>query len=57
LAVLLSGIAGAFYVMRRLARRYTHARLAAWPQYALLAAFSVAYLVMFLLPMNPRHGH
>lgn len=56
-AVLLLGIAGAFYVMRKLARRYAPARRAAWSQYALLTAFSVAYLVMFLLPMNPRHRH
>jgi ferredoxin len=57
LAVLLAGIAAAFYVMRKLARRYASTRQAAWPQYALLAVFSLAYLVMFLLPMNPRHGH
>ena len=56
-AVLLLGIAGAFYVLRRLARRYIPTPRAAWPQFALLTAFSVAYLVMFLLPMNPRHGH
>jgi hypothetical protein len=57
LAVLLLGIAGACYVLRRLARRYVPNTRAAWPQFALLTVFSVAYLIMFLLPMNPRHGH
>ncbi len=57
LAVLLLGIAGAFCVLRRLALRYAPTPRAAWPQFALLTLFSAAYLVMFLLPMNPRHGH
>lgn len=55
--VLLVGVAGAFYVLYRLGRRYGSTPWAFWPQFVLLAAFSLAYMVMFLLPMNPRHGH
>ncbi len=55
--VLLLGVAGAFYVLYRLARRHSPTTWAAWPQFALLSVYAVAYLVMFLLPMNPRHGY
>ncbi len=54
---LLLGIVAAFLVLRHLARRCPPTSRAAWPRFALLTAFSAAYLVMFLLPMNPRHGH
>jgi len=57
LTILLVGVVGAFYVLYRLGRRYAPTPLAAWPHFVLLTVFSVAYMVMFLLPMNPRHGH
>ncbi|MBI5956672.1 MAG: 4Fe-4S binding protein [Chloroflexi bacterium] len=55
--VLVIGIGASAYVLWRIVKREGRAAITAWPHFALLGFFSLAYLVMFLLPMNPRHGH
>ncbi len=57
LAILALGVAGAGLTLWQVARRQSQPLRQAWPHLALLGLWSLLYLVVFLLPMNPRHSH
>ncbi|HEX2988570.1 MAG TPA: 4Fe-4S binding protein [Chloroflexota bacterium] len=57
LAILGLGIVGAVLTVRRVARNQDQPWRQTWPHLVLLGFWSLAYLVVFLLPMNPRHSH
>jgi hypothetical protein len=57
LLVVALGAAGAVLTVWRVARNQGQPLRRAWPHLALLGLWSLMYVVVFLLPMNPRHSH
>lgn len=54
---LLLGIAGSFYVVWKIAASKSTGRSTMVPHLIFLSMMAATYLFIFLLPMNPRHGH
>lgn len=57
LVALILGILWSFYVARRIAQREKSPISRVLPHLVLLLLLSGLFLWLFLLPMNPRHGH
>lgn len=57
LLVVSLGIAGAVLTVWRVAGSRGQPLRRAWPHLALVGLWSLVYLTVFLLPMNPRHSH
>lgn len=57
LVVVSLGIIGAILTVRHAARRQGQPLRQVWPHLALIGLWSLVYLMVFLLPMNPRHSH